>query len=178
MKPSHARWGDLNAGERNASGLEGKAVRGGAGEAMETSHPPFQPIPHTKHPKMAQNGILHLSITTDKSPYPYETRFPATMALVEFKVKLELIVGIYVQDMRLELRTEDGRFQAELFGDDKTLEGLGVKDKCTIHVKDASGAGAGLGGGAEDGGASARYVLSDEKYDARKGKRAGGGDWG
>jgi len=91
------------------------------------------------------------------------------MALVEFKVKLELIVGVYTQDMKLELRGEDGRFLAELFGDDKTLEELGVKDKSIIHVKDTSGNSMGLDTGeGSAGNMSARYVMNDEKYDNRK----------
>jgi hypothetical protein len=49
-------------------------------------------------------------------------RFEVSPGFFVLKIKLELVVGIYAQDMRLELRSPDGKFLAELFGDDRTLE--------------------------------------------------------
>ena len=36
-----------------------------------------------------------------------------------------MVVGIYAQDMKLELHSPSGKFCAELFGDDRTLEEVG-----------------------------------------------------
>uniref|UniRef100_A0A915CPI7 CAP-Gly domain-containing protein n=1 Tax=Ditylenchus dipsaci TaxID=166011 RepID=A0A915CPI7_9BILA len=110
--------------------------------------------------------ILHLQITSSKSEYPYETRYPATMALVEFKIKLELVVGIYAQDMKLELRSAEGKFLAELFEDGKTLEELGIKDESVIHVVDTTGNSPSMD--AESGQNSARYTLNEDDYANRK----------
>jgi hypothetical protein len=36
-----------------------------------------------------------------------------------------MVVGIYAQDMKLELHKPNGKFCAELVGDDRTLEEVG-----------------------------------------------------
>ncbi|KAI1727111.1 CAP-Gly domain-containing protein [Ditylenchus destructor] len=111
--------------------------------------------------------MLNFQITSSKSEFPYEARYPATMALVEFKIKLELVVGIYAQDMKLELRNAQGKFLAELFGDDKTLEELGVANQSVVHVIDTTG-NSPLSDGLSGDSSQARYVMNDDKYANRK----------
>uniref|UniRef100_A0A1I8B7I6 CAP-Gly domain-containing protein n=1 Tax=Meloidogyne hapla TaxID=6305 RepID=A0A1I8B7I6_MELHA len=76
--------------------------------------------------------MLHLSITMEKGDFPYHVRYPAKMAFIEFKVKLEMVVGIYAQDMKLELHSPNDKFCSELVGDDRTLEEVGKR--CVIRT--------------------------------------------
>lgn len=86
------------------------------------------------------------------------------------QIKLELVVGIYAQDMKLELRSAQGKFLAELFGDDKTLEELGVTNQSVVHVIDTTG-NSPLSDGINGDSSQARYVMNDDKYANRKGKQ-------
>ena len=97
-------------------------------------------------------------------------------------------MGVYRQDMKLELRDNQSKFLGEIFGDDKTLEGnflipftnhpislsltidqklikigLGICNDCIVHVIDLSG-----NSPAFKVGDSEKYVMSDEKYNSRK----------
>ncbi|KAI3415707.1 hypothetical protein GPALN_005296 [Globodera pallida] len=107
--------------------------------------------------------MLNLSISTNKTEFPYLVRYPATMALVEFKIKLELVVGVYTADMKLELRSSDGKFIAELVGDDRTLEELGVQDQCIVHVHDNNET-----NDISAGDAQTFYAIPEDKYANRK----------
>uniref|UniRef100_A0A914HUD1 Ubiquitin-like domain-containing protein n=1 Tax=Globodera rostochiensis TaxID=31243 RepID=A0A914HUD1_GLORO len=109
------------------------------------------------------NTMLNLSISTNKTEFPYLVRYPATMALVEFKIKLELVVGVYTADMKMELRSSDGKFIAELIGDDRTLEELGVQDQCIVHVHDNNET-----NDVPSGDAQTFYAIPEDKYANRK----------
>lgn len=112
--------------------------------------------------------MLHLSITIDKNEFPYQVRYPAKMAFGEFKIKLEMVVGIYAQDMKLELHSPDGKFCPELVGDDRTLEEMGVIDNSIIHVNDVSQKLSSLIPQDSNTSNVEHYVIPDEKYSARK----------
>ncbi|KAL3093390.1 hypothetical protein niasHS_005904 [Heterodera schachtii] len=86
------------------------------------------------------------------------------MALVEFKVKLELVVGIYSADMKLELRSHEGKFISELIGDDRTLEELGVRDQCIVNVCDTNE----TRNDNSTNDPNAFYVIPEERYTNRK----------
>lgn len=86
---------------------------------------------------------------------------------IVFKSKLELVVGISAQDMKLELNTDDGRFVCELTDDAKTLESLGVWDRAMLTVIDTTGCSQSFDNSSDT---SSRYMIDDEKYENRKGE--------
>ncbi|KAL7075006.1 hypothetical protein ACQ4LE_005484 [Meloidogyne hapla] len=112
--------------------------------------------------------MLHLSITMEKGDFPYHVRYPAKMAFIEFKVKLEMVVGIYAQDMKLELHSPNDKFCSELVGDDRTLEEMGVTDNSIVHVRDISQNSSSLIPQDSNTSSVEHYIIPDEKYSARK----------
>jgi len=106
---------------------------------------------------------LHFSITSNRTEQTFTAKYPATMTLTEFKIKLELIVGVYRQDMRLQLREPSGKLLAEIIGDTRSLEQLGLADGLVVHVIDIAHNTPSFTG-TED---AEKFVLTDEKYDAR-----------
>jgi hypothetical protein len=74
-----------------------------------------------------------------------------------------MIVGVYRNDMRLELRDQKGKFLGEILGDDKTLAEMGVREGSVVHVVDITG-----NSPAFHPSDCEKYVIPDEKYAQRE----------
>ncbi|CAI4222908.1 unnamed protein product [Auanema sp. JU1783] len=106
---------------------------------------------------------LAIEVSTNVTEFPYEKRYPSTMKLEDFKLKLELIVGAEANKLRLELFDKDGKLVKSLTEDDKTLEELGIKSGMRVHAVDSTGGNEEL----KDDSMVEKYEMSDEKYSQR-----------
>ncbi|KAI6170783.1 Tubulin-folding cofactor B [Aphelenchoides bicaudatus] len=106
---------------------------------------------------------VNIKITAPEAEYPYQKTFPIEMPLVEFKRRIELVVGIYAADMVLSLLNAEGKFVTELRQEGKTLSELGVQEDFTVEVKDKSGKFVDpLSGSVE------HYKINDDNYEQRE----------
>uniref|UniRef100_A0A914ZMJ9 CAP-Gly domain-containing protein n=6 Tax=Parascaris univalens TaxID=6257 RepID=A0A914ZMJ9_PARUN len=107
--------------------------------------------------------VIHLIIRSAASQYPYEKRCPQTMRLSELKNKLQSIVGMTIETMRLELHDKDENLISALTDDCATLEELGICDGMQIYVSDSSGE---IAPTLNDT-MIEKYDITDEQYEQR-----------
>jgi len=110
-------------------------------------------------------SYVNITVTSSVQSFHSERRFPASTSINELKAKLELLTGIAPHAMKLELRTAENKFVAELTQDSVTLLDAKVVDGSIIHVIDTSGGQSNPL--SEESGAVPKFELSDEAYSKR-----------
>jgi len=106
---------------------------------------------------------ISLKITSPASEYPYEKSFSPEMAIVEFKRRIELIVGVYIADMQLTLLNEENKFVCELKQEGQTLAEAGIQNNFTVRVEDRSGKYVN-----QQAGSVEHYKIDDDNYRQRE----------
>jgi len=109
-------------------------------------------------------SLINVVVTNNVNSLHSERRFPASTSIQELKAKLELLTGISPTSMKLELRTAENKFVADLGDDSATLANSKVADGSIIYAIDTSGAAKSLD---EDTGDVAKFELSEEAYEKR-----------
>ncbi|CAD5208992.1 unnamed protein product [Bursaphelenchus okinawaensis] len=107
------------------------------------------------------SGHLNIIIQSPALECGSLKQFSPSTLMVELKRKVELVVGIYKDDMILTLLTPEGRFIKDITHTTETLEQLGVRNDWIIKVTSKSGK-------VLDFEESDKYVIPEETYSKRE----------
>jgi len=116
---------------------------------------------------MAGADLVQLTISSNMSQFGNERRFPRKMLISELKGKLELVTGVQVMWMQLELYNEDNELMHKT-QDDKMLGYYSPSDQWRVHVLNTN-----PNKSAEDEyndlSKVEKYVMSEEEYNKKEG---------
>ncbi|CAG6002688.1 tubulin-folding cofactor B [Menidia menidia] len=110
------------------------------------------------------NPTVHVRITSTLSSFEVQRTFNRGITVAELKGKLELIVGVPLSFMDLEIFGAADKFLQKMDDNEALLGSYPVDDDCRIHVLDRSG---GQVGELFDVSKVEKFELTDDAYEKR-----------
>ncbi|KAM6933509.1 tubulin-folding cofactor B [Xenentodon cancila] len=108
--------------------------------------------------------VVSVRVTSSLSSFENLTRFNRGITVAELKGKLEMIAGIPISCMDLEIFSVSDKFVQKIDDNEALLGSYPVDDDCRIHVIDRSG---GQMGELFDVSKVEKFELSDDVYDKK-----------